>query len=140
MINTKNESSEKKLLMIVDDDELDRSFFLSATRKNNPSYECIEAKNGEDALKQLRKAKRLPDFIFLDLYMPKMGGRECLIELKKDKVLKNISVIIYSSTDNDINNELINELGADYILTKLSDIYSLPEELVKAMKKVVEKN
>lgn len=140
MINTNNESSEKKLLMIVDDDQLDRSFFLSAIRKNNPSYECIEAKNGDDALKQLRKAKKLPNFIFLDLYMPKMDGRECLIELKKDKALKNIPVIIYSSTDSEINSELTDDLAADYFLTKLSDIYSLPEELVKAMDKVVEKN
>ena len=139
MSNTKNESSEKKLLMIVDDDELDRSFFLSAIRKNNPTFQCIEAKNGDDALKHLRKAKRLPDFIFLDLYMPKMDGRECLIELKMDDRLKNIPVIIYSSTENTIDNEFTHKLGADYFLTKLSDIYPLPEELEKAMKRTVEK-
>ena len=75
----------QKILMIVDDDTDDRFFFRSAIRKNNPSYECIEAENGDDALKQLRKAKYLPDFIFLDLNMPKMDGRECLEELKKDK-------------------------------------------------------
>jgi hypothetical protein len=41
MIHKKDELSEKRLLMIVDDDELDRSFFRSAIRKYNPSYECI---------------------------------------------------------------------------------------------------
>nr|MBA3987094.1 response regulator [Flavobacteriales bacterium] len=95
MLDNKNELSEKKLLMIVDDDKLDRSFFRSAIRKNNPSYECIEAKDGNDALDQLRNANKLPDIIFLDINMPKMDGRECLVELKKDKTLKKIPVIIY---------------------------------------------
>jgi CheY-like chemotaxis protein len=129
----------QKILMIVDDDKDDRFFFRSAIRKNNPTYECIEAENGDDALKQLRKAKRLPDFIFLDLNMPKMDGRECLEELKKDKDLKQIPVIIYSTSDYEVDINLTEELGADYFLTKLFDIYPLPEELTEAMKKAEEK-
>ena len=125
--------------MIVDDDKDDRFFFRSAIRKNNPSYECIEAEDGADALKQLQKAKHLPDFIFLDLNMPKMDGRECLKELKKDKTFKKIPVIIYSTSGYTVDVKVKKELGADFFLTKLSDIYSLPEELVNAMKKAVEK-
>ena len=128
-----------KILMIVDDDKDDRFFFRSAIRKNNPSYECIEAEDGADALKQLQKAKHLPDFIFLDLNMPKMDGRECLKEIKKDKTLKKIPVIIYSTSGYTVDVKVKKELGADFFLTKLSDIYSLPEELVNAMKKAVEK-
>ena len=126
--------------MIVDDDKDDRFFFRSAIRKNNPSYECIEAEDGADALKQLQKAKQLPDFIFLDLNMPKMDGRECLKELKKDKTFKKIPVIIYSTSGYTVDVKVKKELGADFFLTKLSDIYSLPEELVNAMKKAVEKS
>lgn len=140
MIHKENELSDKKLLMIVDDDKDDRFFFRSAIRKNNPSFECIEAENGDDALKQLRKAEQLPDFIFLDLNMPKMDGRECLTELKKDKTLKNIPVIIYTTSEYKLDKETTKELGADFFLTKLTDIYPLPEELVKAMNKVEVKN
>lgn len=140
MINKKNDSSEKKLLMIVDDDKDDRFFFRSAIRKNNPSFECVEAENGVEALQQLRTTEQLPDFIFLDLNMPKMDGRECLKELKKDETLKNIPVIIYSTSEYKLDKEVTKELGADFFLTKLSDIYPLPEELVKAMNKVEEKN
>jgi CheY-like chemotaxis protein len=126
--------------MIVDDDKDDRFFFRSAIRKNNPSFECVEAENGVEALQQLRKTEQLPDFIFLDLNMPKMDGRECLKELKKDETLKNIPVIIYSTSEYKLDKEVTKELGADFFLTKLSDIYPLPEELVKAMNKVEEKN
>ena len=128
-----------KILMIVDDDKDDRFFFRSAIRKKNPSYECIEAVNGADALKQLRQLTVLPDFIFLDLNMPKMDGRECLKELKKDKALQKIPVIIYSTSEYKVDINVAKELGADFFLTKLSDIYPLPEELVKAMEKAVEK-
>ena len=128
-----------KILMIVDDDKDDRFFFRSAIRKKNPSYKCLEAEDGADALKQLRKAKHLPDFIFLDLNMPKMDGRECLKELKKDKLLKKIPVIIYSTSGNTVDAQVNKDLGADFFLTKLSDIYSLPEELIDAMNKAVKK-
>ena len=136
MVSKKKDLSNRKLLMIVDDDKEDRFFFSSAIRKYNPSFECIEAENGVDALEQLRKGAALPDFIFLDLNMPKMDGKECLIELKKDNALKDIPVIIYSTSDYKVDKELSKELGADYFLTKLSDIYPLPEELVKAMQTV----
>ncbi|RAJ19766.1 CheY-like chemotaxis protein [Gelidibacter algens] len=139
MAHKKNEPSGNKILMIVDDDIDDRFFFRNAIRKYNPSYKCVEAENGDDALKRLRKVEALPDFIFLDLNMPKMDGRECLIELKKDELLKNIPVIIYSSSENIMDKEMTNALGADYFLTKLSHIYSLPEELINAMNQVGEK-
>lgn len=57
-------------------------------------------------------------------------------ELKKDISLRNTPVIIYSTSEYDIDKELTKKLGADYFLTKLSDIYPLPEELIIAMKKV----
>ncbi|TXD85229.1 response regulator [Subsaximicrobium wynnwilliamsii] len=129
----------EKTLMIVDDDEDDRFFFRSAVRKYNPSYKCVEAENGDDALQQLRKAEQLPDFIFLDLNMPKMDGRECLIELKKDSSLAKIPVVIYSTSEYKVDKELTVELGADYFLTKLSNLYELPEELLKAMNIVARK-
>lgn len=138
-MDVKNERLEKKNLMIVDDDIDDRFFFRSAILKYNPSYEIMEAENGDDALKKLRKTEALPDFIFLDLNMPKMDGRECLKELKKDDILKKIPVIIYSTSENIIDKEITKKLGADYFLTKLSHIYSLPEELIKAMNQVTEK-
>ena len=136
MVSKKSDLSNRKLLMIVDDDKEDRFFFSSAIRKYNPSFECVEAENGVDALEQLRMGAELPDFNFLDLNMPKMDGKECLIELKKDNALKNIPVIIYSTSDYKVDKEISKQLGADYFLTKLSDIYPLPEELVKAMEKV----
>ena len=40
-----------------------------------------------------------PDFMLLDLKLPKMGGLEVLAEIKADKVLRHIPVIVLSSSD-----------------------------------------
>lgn len=120
--------------MIVDDDSDDREFFCDAVTELDSPAECLTAINGEDALKILRNEKEhLPDYIFLDLNMPKMDGRTCLAELKKDVKLKNIPVIIFSTSSQPKDIEETRELGAAYFLTKPSDFKKLQKEIVFVM-------
>ena len=128
----------KKILMIVDDDKDDRFFFRRAVKQINADYEVTEAQHGEEALEQLRKADQLPHYIFLDLNMPLMNGKECLAEIKKDEKLKNIPVIIYTTSTYKIDREITNKLGAAYFLTKPTDMNHLPGEIIKAINKVEE--
>lgn len=127
--------SDNKLFMIVDDDADDREFFSDAVSELDLTTECIAAINGEDALKILRNGiKRLPDFIFLDLNMPKMDGKTCLTELKKDEKLKNIPVIIFSTSSDQRDKDATHQLGATYFLTKPSDFIKLQKEILFVMK------
>ena len=128
----------KKILMIVDDDKDDRFFFRRAVKQINADYEVTEAQHGEEALEQLRKADQLPHYIFLDLNMPLMNGKECLAEIKKDEKLKNIPVIIYTTSTYKRDREITLTLGAAYFLTKLTDMNRLPGEIIKAINKVEE--
>ncbi len=122
--------------MIVDDDADDRDFFCHVLEEIDSSIECIVAVNGEDALNVLRKdAIQLPDFIFLDLNMPKMDGRKCLAELKKDVKLKNIPVIIFTTSSDRKDVEVTHKLGATYFLTKPSDLNILQKEIIFVMNK-----
>jgi CheY-like chemotaxis protein len=122
-----------KTIMIIDDDDDDRFFFCSAVKKINSSYICQEAKNGKEALEILRDTIKLPDFIFLDINMPIMGGKECLAELKKDDNLKHIPVIMYTTSSFQIDIETTRQLGAADYFIKSFDISKLPEGIVKAM-------
>ena len=120
-----------KTLMIVDDDSDDRDFFSRALNKIDSSAECLFAVNGEDALKILRNGiKQLPDFIFLDLNMPRMDGKTCLCELKKDEKLKEIPVIVFSTSSRQKDIEETHDLGAAYFLTKQPDFKKLQLEIV----------
>lgn len=126
---------EKKSVMMIDDDPEDRQFFLKAITKLNQNLECRVAESGEEALDHLRKTEQLPHFIFLDVNMPRMDGSQCLIELKRDEKLKNIPVIIYSTSNSERDKEAFLECGAVYFLNKPSNISTLQSEISRALKK-----
>lgn len=126
---------EKKVFMIIDDDEDDRFFFKEAIEDLLKSPLCLEAINGEDALNQLRKTDKIPDFIFLDVNMPRMGGRECLIEIKKDAYLKNCVIIMYSTSFSEETMKEFVELGASSYLQKPSDINKLAQQIFDTINK-----
>ncbi len=122
--------NEKKTFLIVDDDVEDCEFFCEAVGEVNPSFECHKAHNGEDALTILKKyISRLPDYIFLDLNMPRMNGRELLQELKKDKQLQMIPVIIYTTSSSPKDKEDTKQLGAAYFLTKPAEFKTICKEI-----------
>ncbi|HEY0047074.1 MAG TPA: response regulator, partial [Flavobacterium sp.] len=75
----------------------------------------------------------LPDFIFLDLNMPEKGGKECLVEIRKHSKLKEIPVIIYSTSSSKKDIDDTYELGANLYITKPNSF----TELRKAVRKIM---
>ena len=118
-------------ILIVDDDEDDCYSFCEAVREIDPSLEYLVAHDGEEALTKIRTSgAALPDLIFLDLNMPRMNGLRCLVELKKDSQLRNIPVIILSTScsPRDIEEAKVN--GAAYFMIKPSKYGKLREEIL----------
>jgi two-component system response regulator len=111
----------KKILMIDDDVEdrmLMQDMFIEIGAPDIAHYE----ENGEDALSYLEKLslKELPAVIVLDLNMPKLNGTQVLKLLKADEKLRNITVIIYSTSVNYIEKEQTLKLGAHSYVIKPS--------------------
>ena len=105
--------------LIVDDDADDRMLFIEAVREIDKTIECKIAKNGELALKLLRNIEyHLPDFIFLDIRMPRLDGKKCLFEIKKDERLKNIPVIIYTTSKAVEESKELRDMGAFHFISK----------------------
>lgn len=103
-------------ILYADDDLDDCQLLFEAFHCIDPAITCIMANDGRHALTILRQSAELPDYIFLDINMPVMNGRTCLVELKKDARLIHIPVIIYSTTTNKSEIYKLFELGAsDYI-------------------------
>jgi DNA-binding NarL/FixJ family response regulator len=62
----------------------------------------VHVVNGEDALEYLRgEANEKPCVIFLDLNMPKMNGIEFLKVRKEDDELKQIPVVVFTTSEDD---------------------------------------
>jgi CheY-like chemotaxis protein len=124
---------QNQLLFLVDDDIDDHEIFKSALAKVNENLELITAANGYEALNILSTANTLPDYIFVDLNMPRMGGLQFLKEIKKTDKLKNIPVIIYTTSSNPVDVVKTKELGAVSFITKpsrFSELCSLLRSLI----------
>lgn len=83
------------------------------------------ARDGLEALEFLHTAKdreQLPDFILLDLNMPRMDGREMLAELKKDPRLCTIPVIVLTTSDAEQDVLRSYQLGVNCYITKPVDL------------------
>ncbi len=108
-----------KTVLIIDDDADDRSMFCEALHIVDESVECIAAQDGLEALGLLRaQGSPLPDFIFLDLNMPRLTGQECLSEIKKTRSLDHIPVIIYTTSRQQTDIDEAKSLGAACFITK----------------------
>lgn len=123
-----------QLLFLVDDDIDDQEIFKSALAKVDERLNLLTANNGYDALQLLASRETLPDYIFVDLNMPRMGGMQFLKEIKKTEILKDIPVIIYSTSNNPKDVISTEQLGAVRFITKparFSDLCLLLQNLLE---------
>jgi CheY-like chemotaxis protein len=104
----------KKKILIVDDDSLNREFFVVMLSKLG--FQVEEAEDGVAALEQVKRFH--PDLIILDNVMPKMSGWEVTKTLKKDPKFRTIPIIMFSALD-DVRDKVEGfELGIDDYITK----------------------
>lgn len=118
-----------KHVLLVDDDEDDRDFFRSVLDSIDATLRCDTAENGSVALQYLVQQRARPDVIFLDLNMPVMNGKQFLAEIKTREGLKDIPVIVLStSADHSLIAEA-GKLGAVDFITKPNKLSLLESRL-----------
>lgn len=88
----------RKRILVVEDNDLNRAILCEIL---SASYNTIEADNGKEALELLRTTTQKVDLILLDLMMPIMNGYEFLDELKNDKELSLIPVIVTTQNESE---------------------------------------
>ena len=117
---------KKYRLLLADDDEDDCIFFKEALEDLVADATLATVSNGVELMKMLRaQSTLLPDLLFLDLNMPLKNGFECLEEIKMDKKLSPLPVVIYSTSLNMEVMNLLYEKGAQYYIRKPGDFLKL---------------
>jgi CheY-like chemotaxis protein len=126
-------SDQSKTCFLIDDDEDDREIFQMALDDLNGKFSCVMSDNCMDALDRLREGNLHPDYIFLDLNMPVVTGRECLVEIRKMHQFDTTPVLIYStsSVPSDIDDMM--KLGATSFITKPNKISVLTNVLKEVL-------
>src|SRR5688500_11969216 len=102
----------------ADDDKEDCELFTEALVNVDPEVRSIIASDGREALAYLNNTRELPDYIFLDINMPLVDGKKCLIEIKNNSRLRSIPVIMYSTTSDTTEIMEYYKLGAHDFLIK----------------------
>ena len=119
----------------MDDIEL----FKDALEEIDPSVSLQFANDGHEAVRSLTALKHaLPDVIFLDISMPVFNGLQCLASFKKDEQLRDLPVIMYSTSSQEGEMKLARDLGALAFVTKPNDFRLLKRMLTLVLDTPVE--
>jgi twitching motility two-component system response regulator PilH len=127
-----------KKVLIVDDDPDVRLF--NSTVVEESGFIPVEAENGEQGLKMVKEDP--PDLVILDVLMPRQSGIRLYRELKTDKSLKNVRVIMLSGVAKKTfmrSQKALTEFGGEKVPEP--EIYIEkpvePEDLADAIKKML---
>ena len=106
-------------IFLAEDDEDDREFFEDALKHLNIETELTISRDGQELMSSLDdKVPPVPYAIFLDLNMPRKNGFECLEEIKQNDKLKEIPIIIFSTSDDEGAIHKTYTLGANFYIRK----------------------
>ena len=122
---------EMKFKVLVVDDEKDIVDLLKYNLEKERDFEVITALNGREAIEQALENK--PNLILLDIMMPEMNGFEVCKKLKNGPTTSNIPVLFLTAKENEIDEIIGLELGADdYIQKPVS-----PRKVIARVKSVL---
>ncbi len=136
-----NANSKRGLttLLMVDDDQDDQEFFKLALGTIRDEITLTTAGNGQEAFDLLRNGAFTPDLIFVDMNMPLMNGFAFLEKIKATPYLKDIPVIMFSTSDEKHEIAKAKSLGAADFVTKparFNELCRLLQEKLNSYTKV----
>lgn len=121
-----------KKILIADDESHIRLLMEQALEDlEDEGVELLTAKNGEDALEQIKSAH--PNLVFLDVMMPKMSGFDVCHQVKKVLGMNDIYIIMLTAKGQEFDKQKGEEVGADLYLTKPFD----PDEVLSKSQEIL---
>ncbi|SFX40909.1 response regulator [Marinospirillum alkaliphilum] len=124
---TGKENREPFNLLLVEDEPADAYLVRVALEESGLNAALHHVENANQALSYLRheppwQQSIKPSLILLDLNMPGMHGRDLLVRLKSDVLLKSIPVVVLTTSDAETDIKSCYEAGAAGFITKPMDI------------------
>lgn len=119
---------KSKRLVYIDDDEDDILVLAEVLLQINDEIECISAVNAQDGLDLLEQSDP-PHYIFLDINMPRISGKECLQHIRANPRYDHVPVVMLSTSTSDTDIKECMALGATAFLVKPSDLLVFVEKL-----------
>ena len=121
----------RKRVFLLDDDNDEHEIFQSALQRIDEKFQFNAASDWYEASAILKEYH--PDFIFVDLNMPKMDGFSCVAEIRKISSLKDIPIYIYSTGISEKDGKKAITVGATNYIVKPASFL----DLCKMLKKIL---
>lgn len=123
-------------ILLVEDNPDDVLIMRRSWKKRDLRNSLYVVNDGEEALQFLKREGNYagaptPGLILLDLNMPKKDGFEVLENIKRDKLLRSIPVIILTSSDRDKDIKSAYQLGCNCYIVKPVSSKKLDEIVFK---------
>jgi two-component system response regulator len=136
------ESERQFTILLAEDDADDRELAREALADSGMPGHMRFVVDGQDLIDYLRRqgdytsdsAAPWPSIILLDLNMPRKSGTEALAEIREDRSLRRIPVVILTTSDDQRDVERAYDLGANSYITKPYG----HEELVEVMNAILD--
>jgi len=122
-------------ILYVDDDVNDCDLFVKAVNvaKGDKNVECEVAHNGEEALSKVNLMEDKPAFIFLDVNMPRMDGKEFVKRSLNESKFKGIPIVVYSTFISHVDIEYFHNHRAFHYITKPGSFDTICEHITWAL-------
>ena len=131
-----NLTESPRIVLCVDDDADDRELVGYTIKQIDPSFDVVHAENGLEAIQLLTKAKetsKFPCLIILDVNMPKMDGKKTLAEIKKDRQLSKVPIVIFTTYNDPMDETYYAAYGVE-VVTKPSSLHTIKSEVQRLLK------
>jgi CheY-like chemotaxis protein len=108
-----------KTVVLIDDDSDDLEIMKDALTQVDASLLCISFVYPDEAIRLLSKELiLLPDFIFIDINIPRISGPECLSRLREIHEFKEVPIIMYSTSMPERVAQSLRKNGANFTFQK----------------------
>lgn len=130
---------ELKTILLVEDNPQDVEMTIEALAEHNLANQVVTVRDGVEALEYLRcqgkfkdRTHRNPAVMLLDIKMPRMNGIELLQIIRTDKMLKNLPVVMLTSSREEPDLKKCYDLGVNAYVVKPVDF----KEFMDAVKHI----
>lgn len=118
--------------LLIDDDLDDQEIFCLAAQDVKASIDCVCEADSIEAVRKLNAdAAFIPDCIFIDMNMPRMNGRQCLLEIRKIERLCDTPIFMCSTSSDPKVIAETKSLGAADFIVKPSTLSEFTHTLRK---------
>ena len=122
-------------ILLVEDSDDDADLMTEALKEGSLAPRITVVRDGVEAMQFLRRegeysSSPSPHLILLDLHLPRMNGREVLMEIKGDPHLRRIPVVIMTGSESDREIVEAYDLRANCCVRKPADLAAFARAVV----------